>query len=172
MKITFLIPRVLEPYEKREMEFRGSGTESDPAIIEPSENLPGYIMLELSNLYITIQNCYLDKILLVTCQNVKIENCNVRIISLPYCSNISLIKSTIRRTISFWESDNIKIAESTINRLKIRLSNSNIIKNSTIKKVKFITGHDNILEANTIPEKHLNKIKKRYWYHWYKLKII
>lgn len=175
MKITITIITVVSArgfrYEKKEIECKGEGTESDPAIIEPSENLPGAFTLEESNLFITIQNCYLGRLLVNSCENVRIENCNIWSLSIQYCSKAFVSTTTIRRTLSLWESNNVKIENSTINRLKIRLSNSNIIKDSSVKVVKFITGRDNILEANKIPEKHLKKLKKKYWYDWYKLKI-
>jgi len=110
--------------------------------------------------------------MLISCQNVRIENCNTWSLNFIDCSKIFVIKSKIRRTLHLTECNDIKIDNCIIKRLKIRLSTLNIIKNSTIKKIKFITGYENVLEINRIPEKHLNRIRKKYWYDWYKLKII
>lgn len=176
MKITIItrgLYRGAVPVDvKNDIECNGSGTESDPAIIETSENLPSAFGLEKSNLFIEIQNCYLDSLLLSLCQNVRIENCNTWSFAILDCSKIFVNKSTIRRTLHLVECNNIKIDNCTINRLKIRLSTLNTIKYSTIKKIKFITGYENVLEANKIPEKHLKRVRKKYWYDWYKLKVI
>ncbi|MBA7535405.1 hypothetical protein ES705_27658 [subsurface metagenome] len=117
-------------------------------------------------------NSGLDSLMIISCQNVRIENCNTWSLAILECSKVFVNKSTIRRTLHLTECNNVKIDNCTIKRLKIRLSTLNIIKNSTIKKIKFITGHENTLEANNISEKHLKRLKKKYWYDWYKLKII
>lgn len=89
-----------------------------------------------------------------------------------HCSSIFVNKSTIRRTLTLWESNNVKFEDCNINRVKFIRSNSNIIRNCTIKKIKYVIGSDNIFESNRIPEKHLKKIKKKYWYDWQDFKII
>ncbi|MHA2474419.1 MAG: hypothetical protein ACXAES_14430 [Promethearchaeota archaeon] len=177
MKIKILIARAKLPpvgyiIEEKEIECKGSGTESDPAIIESSENLPRGLCMKNSNFFIIIQNCYLSKILLTSCQNIRIVNCNVRSITLQHSSNIFVNKSTMRRTLSLWWSNNIKIEDCNIKRVKFTTSNSNIIKNSTIKKIKYVYGNDNIFKANIIPEKHLTKIVKKSWFQKGNLKIV
>ena len=125
-------------YGTKEIECKGSGTESDPAIIEPSENLPDGFILEESNLFILVQNCYLGKIVFYLCHNIRIENCNVWSIVPQHCSSIFVDKSTIRRTLTLWESNNVKFEDCNINRVKFIRSNSNIIRNCTIKKIKYV----------------------------------
>jgi len=150
---------------------KGSGTETDPVIIEPSENLPHEFMVEESNLFIIVRNCYLGRVGFHKCQNVKIEDCNIWILYISNCSKVLVNKSTIRGTISLWESSNIKFEDCDINRVKFIRSNSNIIKNCTVKKIRYIYGNDNIFEANIIPEKHLTKIMKKPWFKKGNLKI-
>lgn len=175
MKITIITRKLYKggwPIDvSSDIECKGSGTETNPAIIETSENLPKAFKLEKSNLFITIQNCYLDSLIVDWCRNLRIENCNIRSVSLQFSSKVFVNKSTIRWTLVFYDSNNITVDNCTIKKLKIHVSNSNIIKNSSIKVIKYITGNGNILEANRIPEKQLNKIKKKYWYSWYNLKI-
>jgi hypothetical protein len=158
-------------YVKKEIECKGWGTESNPAIIEPSENLPEGFILENFNFFIKVQNCFLAKIVLHSCKNIRIENCNIWSLAIQYCSKVSVNKSTIRRTISLWKTNNVKIGNCIINRVKIHMSNSNTIKNCTIKKIKVVTGIDNIFETNRIPEKHLKKLKKKHWYGWSGVKL-
>jgi len=151
---------------------KGSGTEIDPVIIEPSENLPHEFMVEESNLFIIVRNCYLGRVGFHKCQNIKIENCNIWILYISNCSKVFVNKSTIRRTLSFWENNNIKLEDCDINRVKFIRSNSNTIKNCTINKIKYVYGNDNIFEANIIPEKHLTRIIKKPWFKKGNLKII
>ena len=166
------LPERIPLKEAREFISTGSGTESDPYIIETLPKSLLLLNLGDSDHFVIVQNCYLEKILVDSCQNVRIINCNIWVIALQYCSKIFVNNSTIRRTLKLYESSNVKIEHCAIKILKIHVSKSNIIKKCSLKVVKYITGYDNILEANNIPEKHLNRIKKKYWYHWYKLKII
>jgi len=111
MKITLTIIKagaVGPIYEKKEVECKGSGTETDPVIIEPSEDLPKYqLLLEDYDIFITIQNCYLERIYLDSCQNVRIENCNVWSITIQNCSKVFMNESIIRRTLTLWESNHV-----------------------------------------------------------------
>ena len=175
MKITIKVVKAGWPvpsYGEKEIECKGSGTESDPAIIEPSESLQNEFILEDSNLFIIVQGCYLGGIIISSCQNIRIENCNIWSLPIQWCSKVFVKKSTIRRTLTLWESNNVKFEDCNINRVKFIRSNSNIIENCTIKKIKYVWGRDNIFEAYRIPEKHLTKIKKKLWFKQGNLKII
>jgi len=163
---------LLENGEVKELLSKGSGTETDPAIIEPSEDIPKYLLfLKDSNLYVIIQNCYLERLVLDSCKNVRIENCNIWSFAIQHCSKVFVNKSTMRRFLKLWWSNNVKIEDCDINRVKFTQSNSNNIKNCTIKKIKYVYGKDNIFEANIIPDQNLSKIKKKSWFKKGNLKI-
>ncbi|MFW9873751.1 MAG: hypothetical protein ACFFG0_11655, partial [Candidatus Thorarchaeota archaeon] len=79
----------------KEIECKGSGIESDPAVITPSENLPEKFELRDSNLYVVFQNCYLDHLLVESCRNVTINNCNIWYVSILNNSNCYVTNSMI-----------------------------------------------------------------------------
>lgn len=150
--------------EFRELECRGSGTKEDPAIIEPSKQLPNGFTLEESDLFITFQNCYLTALELLSCQNVRLENCNIWKIFISHCFRVVINKSTIRRKLTLRYSNDDKIEDCSIRKLKIVVSNYCFIKNCSIKKITSDWRSINIFEANRFPDYLITWIENKSWF--------
>ncbi|MFX1281351.1 MAG: hypothetical protein ACFFA3_18530 [Promethearchaeota archaeon] len=156
MKIPIYILKTQYKYvllKKIMLECTGTGTEDNPAIIEPSGNLPQSFRILNSNIYIDIVHCQIKSLLLANCQNIRVLNCTINYNIIEHCTKIEFKNVVANRKLQLFFCENIKIEECTIEKLKLNHSNSNIFKKSTINQLKKIRCKDNIFEANLVPEK-------------------
>ncbi|MFW9879445.1 MAG: hypothetical protein ACFFG0_40730 [Candidatus Thorarchaeota archaeon] len=147
-------------FREIEIECKGNGTKKDPAILEPSEDLPDDFHINKSDIYLHVKNCDNHLISVNTCKNITIEGCNVVVFILINCSDVNLIKNTISKRLRLQDCKDIIIDQSNIEKLVIDYSHSNIIRNCTINHLAYHSSSSNIFEKNIIPENQLSKLNK------------
>ncbi|MFW9873738.1 MAG: hypothetical protein ACFFG0_11590, partial [Candidatus Thorarchaeota archaeon] len=147
-----------------ELECKGTGTEENPIIIEPSDKIPQGFFLKDSNLHILIRNFNSNKygISIIYCKNVNFEDCllsscilnnsshiNIRNVStdylkISYCSYTDVKESVFKRVKIRNSTLNISFLNCTINRIRkshtrgINFENTKILKIYTYKSIKYI----------------------------------
>ncbi|MFX1488508.1 MAG: hypothetical protein ACFFBI_05130 [Promethearchaeota archaeon] len=147
-------------YIEKSLECKGKGTEEDPVIIEPSEDLPKSFKIKNSNLFIIVRDCTLRALNFDSCKNVKLENCEFIQSTLVKCSNFRIINLTYTKKLKLNFSNDIIIEDCNIKRLDIYRSNSNVIRDCNISKLKHIRSDNNNFKANELPESQKKHIEK------------
>ncbi|MFW9872715.1 MAG: hypothetical protein ACFFG0_06390 [Candidatus Thorarchaeota archaeon] len=148
-------------YRASWLECKGSGTEDDPVIIEPSADLPKDFIIRNSNLYIHIKNCTIPHLTLEKCKNVMVEGCTLSICVLHKCLNITVKNSSISNFLTVYVSHGNIIEDVTINKLNIHHSNSNLVKKCKIDNIIYKFSKDNKFQGNIFPEKLLAQWRKQ-----------
>ena len=173
MKIVIYKDYFKKEWKKKEieLEFKGSGTEEDPIVIESSENLPRsieifestykIIMKDFTNssggyddeitwvsLFfsenLSIENCVMDNLYFHSSSHIKIKNLTCRNLILSECQECILEDCHIEETLAIVKSGDNKIKKCVID-------------------YKFIYNlhhqcRENIFENNQIPEEYLDSI--------------
>ncbi len=137
----FTIARLVVTFRARnlvrlEIECKGSGTEEDPLIIEPSESLPDSFHIIRSHLFVIVKNCKRDFISLNSCTNITITKCNFKNCVIKNCNDINIKDTSISNNLKIYDCMDIKIEDSIIKNLKCKRSNSTNIRNCTIGKIR------------------------------------
>jgi hypothetical protein len=175
MKIAIYVIRYAGRYPNWKrflIECKGTGTENDPVIIEPSMNLPQAFKIQDSDLFINIKNCNLQSLIIRSSQNIKLKSCRFKFSILNYCSKIEVENLICSKYLQVNYCTNIRIEGCNIKKLKVYQSNSNIIKNCIIAKLKSTSSNDNIYESISIPEDKLKKLEKNHFVDRIKLKSL
>lgn len=144
-----------------EVDCKGSGTVDDPAILDPSTELPKSFWIHDSQLHLNIDNCYNHIINLVNSQNITVKNCTLESLNFSNCSNNNVESCQKIKHLGMYMSNNNRINRSTIFKLKMSHSNNNSIQDCTITKIKYRNNNENALNNNQIPEEELLKTKKQ-----------
>lgn len=133
-------------------QWRGSGKEGDPYIIESSNTLPRALMIQKSNIYIIVKGCNLHELILKKVQNVVIENCEFNELYVVKCSNISIENSNVNRY--FLLGDSIKIINQNCTIVNLNLAHSfeSSFKNCKIHEGESLSSRANIFEDSQLPE--------------------
>ena len=93
-KITKITDKTSEPL-KKEMNWEGKGSKTDPIIIEHLGDLPPILKIYKSSLYYYIKNLTIDKLTCRKTQNITIENNVIKYLKIEECYNLILVNNEI-----------------------------------------------------------------------------
>jgi len=139
-----------------ELEFSGNGTEYDPIILKPSENIPYFMNLYGNRLNLLFKDFipkHPKRIKFENCRNIIIEYGNLKSKYLRYCSNIRIKNISIKR-VELEECQNITFEECEIGTVIIQkpIKNSIVFKNCSITRMK-----ENLINKINIEDTQINK---------------
>lgn len=135
---------------------KGRGIKEDPYIIDKSVYYHiglGYLEIRNSNKFIEIQNCskkVIHTFNLKNCQNVSIKDCTFIYCGLDECSKIKCVGSNISTKFTISYSTNIEIDNCVVYKIKLKKSNSILIKNTDIDRIKDIKCVDIVVEGKKV----------------------
>ncbi|MFX1258750.1 MAG: hypothetical protein ACFFAN_12890 [Promethearchaeota archaeon] len=137
-----------------DFDWKGTGLEGDPLIIESSRAFPeGYqIKLRNSNLFIHFKECNLDILDLRKCRNLTIENSRFIHLVLHKCFDIIIKNSICEKTFEPYGCEHMVIEGCNTKYFEFSYCYFNTIKNCSISSMNNIFSRANTFENNAIPE--------------------
>ena len=80
---------------KKEMNWEGKGSKTDPIIIEHLGDLPSSVKIYKGSLHYHIRNLSIDKLTCLKSQNITIENNVINYLKIEECYNLMLVNNKI-----------------------------------------------------------------------------
>ncbi len=148
------------PGEKYELECDGNGTEKDPVVIKPSDELPKSFKIIKNKLFILIKGCNDYSFDILDSENITIDDCEVKSSLIHNCKDLIVQNFTVNKKLKIHYCNNIKIEGCRIKKLELGKSNHNKIVNNQINNIRTIESEDNVLEANEISPNYSEQLKK------------
>lgn len=141
-----------------ELEYSGNGTKNDSINLKPSENIPYFMNLYGSRLFLLFKDFkpnHPKRIKFENCRNIVIEKGSLKSLYLRYCSDIK-IKNILIKRVELEECHNIIFEECEIGTviIQIPIKNNMLFKNCSINRMK-----ENLIKKINLEE---TQIKKTY----------
>ncbi|MFX0104364.1 MAG: hypothetical protein ACFE75_02595 [Candidatus Hodarchaeota archaeon] len=151
----------------REFNFQGEGTESNPYIIDSTENLPQEIIIGKSEYFIKIINCNLTShfLGLFELQNVLVEHCELNYCEVGYGCNIRFLKCDFNDGLRIGRSKHIQVENCIISKVVLDECYSNSLVKCEIEELEIKVSRGNTFQNCKFPkdvlaEEKLNPPKK------------
>ncbi|MFW9988885.1 MAG: hypothetical protein ACFFC3_09540 [Candidatus Odinarchaeota archaeon] len=146
----------------KELNWDGSGTESDPIIIESTEGIPSNFEVINSSLYINIHNCKFKNIHIRKCENISINSSEFNYLIIVFSSNLLIRESTIKNKLELAIGHNIILKNNAITLLSMNYCYENEIIDCKIKNIDIKYSRANLLQENELNYNSLKNINNKY----------
>jgi len=133
--------------------FSGENSLENPILIESSGILPKHLKISGSILYVHLNKCSFDSLILKRCQNIKIVDSSCEILQLENCSNIEIDGCQIKTTLYVRKCSQVKISNCSVSRLDLIRSHENYIEKSNFDEAYNDFSSGNTFKNIQIPEK-------------------
>ena len=133
--------------------WKGSGSEDDPIVVEPSEIFPNHFKIKESSLYIIFSRFTISYITFDNCQNITIEKGSFDNITFTKCHDMKLVKCLITFVLFVH-------------------SHYCVVDDCYIKRIQNVNSRAFTFQNNKLPAKFLKKPHKRFSTFFYFLIVM
>jgi hypothetical protein len=128
----------------------GSGSHTNPVIIDDSLILPNRISIKDYNLYFIFNSLHLKRLYLEHCENFSFSECEIDLIRMISCKNLLFVNCSVPRDLKLKECQNVTFENDLIRKQILFKSSSINLKNCIVIRLTSWMSKSNVYESNNI----------------------